>query len=429
MSLFSAFYSGLSGLATNANALNVIGNNLSNLNTVGYKGSSTTFRDIFSTSLGGVSTQGNGNPIQFGLGVQINSVAQDFSQSSFQSTGNALDMAVQGAGFFVLQPVGGGQTFTRAGNFNRNNNGFLVAANGANVMGWGRDPVTGLVNTSTAIAPLQITTGTTSSAFATQNIRLGVNLDAAAAVGLSSVLTTPIQVYDSQGNAQNLIVTYTKTGVNTWSYAVSGPVGATITQTNPVAASGTGTISFSASGTVLDVNGLGNTFTADPILNINWGNGTSPSTITVNLINSDNSSNITQFSAPSGTSSSFQDGYGAGTLRDLTVDQNGVVTGSFTNGQVIPLAQVALATFNNNNGLIQQGNNQWSQSLASGSPTIGVANSGGRGGVLGANLELANVDVASEFTKLILSQRGYQANGRIVTTTDELLQETLNLKR
>ncbi|HJV90765.1 MAG TPA: flagellar hook protein FlgE [Holophagaceae bacterium] len=429
MSLFSAFYSGLSGLATNASALNVIGNNLSNLNTVGYKGSSTTFRDIFSTSLGGVSTQGNGNPIQFGLGVQINSVAQDFSQSSFQSTGNALDMAVQGAGFFVLQPVGGGQTFTRAGNFNRNNDGFLVSANGANVMGWGRDPITGLLNTSTAIAPIQITTGTTSSAFATQNIRQGVNLNSAATAGPTSVLQTPIQVYDSQGNSQNLIVTYTKTGVNSWSYSVSGPAGSTITQANPAAGSGTGTITFSPSGTLLDVNGLGNTFTSDPVLNINWGNGTTASAIKINIVNSDNSSNLTQYSAPSGTSSTFQDGYGAGTLKDLTVDQNGVVTGSFTNGQVIPLAQVALATFNNNNGLVQQGNNQWSQSLASGSPTIGVANSSGRGGILGANLELANVDVASEFTKLILSQRGYQANGKIVTTTDQLLQETLNLKQ
>jgi flagellar hook protein FlgE len=423
MSLFSAFYSGLSGLATNANALNVVGNNLSNLNTVGYKGSTTTFRDIFSTTLGGVSTQGNGNPIQFGLGVQINSVAQDFSQSSFQSTGNALDMALQGAGFFVLQPVGGGQTFSRAGNFNRNNNGFLVAANGANVMGWNRDPVTGLVNTSAAIAPIQISAGATASAFATQNFRLGVNLNSAAAVTGQPDLTTPIQVYDSQGNLQNLIVTYTKTGANAWSYTVTGPATAT---PSPIA---NGTLTFSASGTLATVNGLPATFANNPTLNINWNNGTNPSVVSFNILNSDNSSNFSQFSAPSSTSSSFQDGYGAGTLKDLSVDQNGVITGTFSNGQVIPLAQVAVGTFNNNNGLIQQGNNQWSQSLASGSPTIGLANAGGRGGVLGANLELSNVDVASEFTKLILSQRGYQANGKIVTTTDQLLQETLNLKQ
>lgn len=424
MSLFSAFYSGLSGLATNANALNVIGNNLSNLNTVGYKGSTATFRDIFSTTLGGVATQGNGNPIQFGLGVQINSVSQDFSQSSFQSTGNALDMAIQGAGFFVLRPTGGGQTFSRAGNFTRDSNGYLVSASGANVMGWNRDPVTGVVNTSTTIAPIQITAGTTASAFATQNIRLGVNLNSSSLQPAATPdLTSPIQVYDSQGNLQNLIVTYTHTGSNTWSYTVTGPAGATPT---PIA---TGTLGFSASGTLATINGNPATFANNPTLNINWNNGTNPSAISFNIVNSDGSSNFTQFSSPSSTSSSFQDGYGAGTLKDLSVDQNGVISGTFSNGQVIQLAQVALATFNNNNGLIQQGNNQWGQSLASGSPTIGLANNGGRGGVLGANLELSNVDVASEFTKLILSQRGYQANGKIVTTTDQLLQETLNLKQ
>lgn len=423
MSLYSAFYSGLSGLSTNANALNVIGNNLSNINTIGFKGSSTTFRDIFSTSLGGVSTQGNGNPIQFGLGVQVNSVSQDFSQSSFQGTGNALDMAIQGNGFFTLQTSDGRQVFTRAGNFTRNNAGFLVASDGSNVMGWNRDPVSGNVNTSAALSQIRIDAGTTASAFATQNIRMGVNLNASAIAGAASTLTTPIQVYDSQGNTQTLIVTYTKTGTNTWDYAITGPTGATIT------GAPTGTLTFSASGALQSINGGGATAADNPALNITWGNGSAPSTISFNLVNTDNSANLTQFSAASSTSSSFQDGYGAGTLRDLTVDQNGVISGTFTNGQVIQLAQVAISTFNNVNGLVQTGNNHWGQSLASGSPTIGLANQGGRGGVLGSNLELSNVDVAGEFTKLILSQRGYQANSRIVTTTDELLQETLNLKR
>ncbi len=423
MSLYSAFYSGLSGLSTNANALNVIGNNLSNINTVGFKGSAMTFRDIFSTSVGGVSTQGNGNPIQFGLGVQTNSVSQDFSQSSFQGTGNALDMAIQGNGFFTLQTTDSRQVFSRAGNFTRNNGGYLVASDGSSVMGWNRDTTTGLVNTSASLAPIRIDAGTTASAFATQNVRTGVNLNASATTGVTSTLTTPIQVYDSQGNTQTLIVTYTKTGTNAWDYAVTGPTGATI------AGAATGTLTFSSSGALQDINGLGATAAANPLLAITWGNGAAASSINVNLVNPDSSANVTQFSAPSSTSSSFQDGYGAGSLRDLTVDQNGVISGTFTNGQVIQLAQVALSTFNNMNGLVQTGNNHWGQSLASGSPTIGLANQGGRGGVLGSNLELSNVDVAGEFTKLILSQRGYQANSRIVTTTDELLQETLNLKR
>jgi flagellar hook protein FlgE len=162
---------------------------------------------------------------------------------------------------------------------------------------------------------------------------------------------------------------------------------------------------------------------------VNWNNGTNLSSIDLALVNADGTSNITQLSAVSSTNSSYQNGYGAGSLRDLMVDQNGVISGTFTNGQVLALAQVAISSFNNMNGLVQTGNNHWGQSLASGSPTIGLANQGGRGGVLGSNLELSNVDVAGEFTKLILSQRGYQANSRIVTTTDELLQETLNLKR
>lgn len=432
MSLYSAFYSGLSGLSTNASALNVIGNNLSNINTVGFKGSSTTFRDIFSTSLGGVSTQGNGNPIQFGLGVQTNSVSQDFSQSSFQSTGNALDMAIQGNGFFTLQTSDGRQVFSRAGNFTRNNAGFLVASDGANVMGWNRDTATGLVNTSASLAPIRIDASTTASAFATQNVRLGINLNASTFDPTSTVppsapvssLTTPIQVYDSQGNAQNIIVTYTKTGPNTWGYAASVSAPATI------GGGASGTLTFSAAGTLLTINGAAPTAANNPKLTaINWNNGTATQDITWNIVNPDNSVNLTQYSAASTTSSSFQDGYAAGTLRDLTVDQNGIISGTFTNGQVISLAQVALSSFNNVNGLVQTGNNHWGQSLASGSPTVGLANQGGRGGVLGSNLELSNVDVAGEFTKLILSQRGYQANSRIVTTTDELLQETLNLKR
>ncbi len=425
MSLYSAFYSGLSGLSTNANALNVIGNNLSNINTVGFKGSSTTFRDIFSASLGGTSTQGNGNPIQFGLGVQTNSVSQDFSQSSFQSTGNALDMAIQGNGFFTLQTTDGRQVFSRAGNFTRNNAGYLVASDGANVMGWNRDTTTGTVNTSASLAQIRIDAGVTASAFATQNIRTGVNLNASATTGATSLLTTPIQVYDSQGNTQTLTATYTKTGTNTWDYAVTGPAGSTING----AASATGSLVFSTSGSLQSINGVPASSAANPALAIVWGNGASASAINFNLVNLDGSSNITQFSAASSTNSSFQDGYAAGSLRDLTVDQNGIISGTFTNGQVIQLAQVALSSFNNMNGLVQTGNNHWGQSLASGSPTIGLANQGGRGGILGSNLELSNVDVAGEFTKLILSQRGYQANSRIVTTTDELLQETLNLKR
>jgi flagellar hook protein FlgE len=437
MSLYSAFYSGLSGLSTNSSALNVIGNNLSNINTVGFKGSSMSFRDIFSASLGGVSTQGNGNPIQFGLGTQTNAVNQDFSQSSFQTTGNALDMAIQGNGFFTLKTSDGRQVYSRAGNFTRDNAGYLVATDGSNVLGWNKNSG-GVVDTSTAPVPIRIDTGVTAPANPTGLIKMGVNLDASAAVG--AVLLTPIQVYDSQGNIQTLNVTYTKLAVNaaatppvlanSWSYSVAGPTGSNINGAGlntPVS----GTVVFTTTGALSTGNGVTVATTAtNPPLSITWGNGSTPSqAITIGLVNADGTSNITQYAAASGTNSSYQDGYGAGSLRDLTVDQNGMLSGTFTNGQVVALSQVAMSSFSNMNGLVQVGNNHWGQSLASGSPTIGLAGQGGRGTVLGANLELSNVDVAGEFTKLILSQRGYEANSKIVTTTDQLMQVTLNLKQ
>jgi len=560
MSLYSAFYSGLSGLSTNSSALNVIGNNLSNINTVGFKGSDMTFRDIFSTA-GATSTQGNGNPIQFGLGVQMNSVNQNFAQSSFQATGNALDMAIQGNGFFTLQTASGNQVFSRAGNFTRNSDGYLVASDGANVMGWNRtitNNVGSLTSTGAAV-PIQISAAT-AGAQATANVGLNVNLNASAA--LNSTYSSQVQVYDSLGQLQNMVIDYTKTaeaqspstslsftGVNLdpatatngtagptsgfvydsqgvkhtlaitytktatagqWSYNITDATagapasvgngtldwstltGFTATPTKPlVVTSATGvasTIVFSPSGftngavntagTLTQVGGnpTGNltwtysvrdaavnpdgtprtpvytgimgfdasgnlvqmgvpgapinspTAANNPSITIPWLGGTS-NTITLDIFGSNGSANFTGLSSASATVSTTQDGYPAGTLQSMTVDQDGVISGTFTNGQILKLAQLALSSFTNTNGLQQSGNNHWSQSLASGAPTIGVANAAGRGGILGSNLELSNVDVASELTKLITSQRGYEANSKIVTTTDQLMQETLALKQ
>jgi len=414
MSLYSAFYSGLSGLSSNANALNVVGNNLSNINTVGFKGSSTSFSDIFNTSLSGGPIAGNGDPIQFGLGTQVNGVTQNFSQSSFQAASSALDMAIQGNGFFTLQTASGQQIYTRDGSFSQDSNGFLVTSNGSNVLGYAINPATGLL--AAAATPIQISSGSTSPAAATKNITAGVNLDSSAAVGAS--LSSPIQVYDSQGNAQNLVVTYTNTGTNTWNYTVTGPAGAI------VGGASTGSITFDANGNIVPM--------ANPALNITWppSDGAAASVINLDLVQADGvTGNITQYSAPSATSNSSQDGYSAGTLSSLAVDGNGIISGTFSNGQITKLAQVALSTFNNVNGLIQAGNNSWTQSLASGAPSTGVANQGGRGGILGSNLELSNVDVASEFTNMILNQRGYEANSKIITTTDTLMQDTLNMKQ
>jgi flagellar hook protein FlgE len=424
MGLYSSFYSSLSGLSSNANALSVIGNNLSNLNTIGYKGSSASFQDLFSASVGATSTQGNGNPIQIGLGTQLGAISQNFGQGSFQSTSNVTDMALQGQGFFTLQTKDGGAGYTRAGNFTVDKTGFLVDPNGNNVKGWNR-----IGNTLTAnglSTPVHLDMGTTSPPASTASLGTVTNLDGGAATG--TVYSTPVQVYDSLGASHSLLFTYTKDpAVGTWNLDVS---------TDGVFPDGTKTaVTGFPAQVVFGNNGLMTTpdpAAANPTLTFGlWPNGASTGAagnVAWNLV-SNGTSTLTGYSAASATSSTSQDGYGAGTVRSMTVNQDGIIIGNFTNGQTIPMAQVAISSFANSSGLAKQGENMWGETLASGQAAVGAANQGGRGTVLGANLELSNVDVAEEFTRLIINQRGYQANSRVVTTADSLLQETLNLVR
>ncbi len=416
MSLYSSFYASLSGLSSNASALSVIGNNLSNLNTVGFKGSSCAFQDLFNSSLGGSATQGNGNPIQIGLGTRLGSVTQNFGQGSFASTGSVTDMAISGLGFFMVRTKDGGTSYSRAGNFSLNKDGYLSDPNGNQVLGWNRTGTTLAPNG--AVTPIRINMGTISQPAPSTNISTVTNLDANAATG--TVYSTPVQVYDSLGASHSILFTYTKTATTgTWSLNVSTDGGATVSGfPAQVVFDATGQLTTPAS-------------TANPVLTLtSWSNGASNPPISWNIWEGNPPApSISGYSSPSATTASTQDGYGAGAVRGLVVDQNGVITANFTNGQTIPLGQVGLATFGNNGGLSKVGDNLWSETLASGAPNVGTPNQGGRGTILGANLELSNVDVAEEFTKLIIAQRGYQASSRIVSSSDELLQETLNLKR
>lgn len=415
MGLYSSFYASLSGLSANAGALSVIGNNLANLNTIGFKQSSSTFQDLFNASLGAVGTQGNGNPIQIGLGSRLAAITQNFGQGSFQSTSNVTDMAISGLGFFMLSLANNqGRAYTRAGNFTLDRDGYLVDPNGNNVLGWNR---TGnVLSTNGTVVPIRINSGVISPPVATTTFSSTTNLNADALTG--EIYSTPIQVVDSLGATHTLLFTYTKTAnPGEWSLSITTDGGATVSGYPAL-------IQFDAAGQLTAP-------ATNPVLTITgWSNGaTSPATTWEIYQGVPPVANLTGFASPSATSNVAQDGYGAGTIRSLTVDQNGILIGNFTNGQTMQLAQVALATFANVNGLRKTGDNTWSETLASGSANVGSANQGGRGTVLGANLELSNVDVAEEFTKLIIAQRGYQANGRVVTTSDELLQETLNLKR
>ncbi len=425
MSLYAAFYASLSGLSANAATLGVIGNNLANLNTIGYKGSAGTFQDLFNASLGALGTQGNGNPIQIGLGTRLGGISQNFGQGSFQSTSNATDMAVSGQGFFTLTTKAGGRAYTRAGNFTVDNQGTLVDPNGASVMGWNRQGT--VLSTNGTVVPVQISQGTVSPPAPTTTVTSTTNLNADAATG--EIYTSPMQVYDSLGASHSLLFTYTKAATQgDWTLNVTTddytpgppPAGATV-------AGFPATVHFDGAG-VLTIPAAG----TNPSLTITgWRNGAAAQTATWQIWDGTGAtaiSSLTGFASPSATSNTTQDGFGAGTIRSLVVDQDGVITGTFTNGQTIALAKVALATFANMNGLSKQGDNNWTETLASGAGNVGSANQGGRGTILSANLELSNVDVAEEFTRLIVAQRGYEANGKVVTTSDQMLQVTLNLK-
>jgi flagellar hook protein FlgE len=419
MGLYSSFYASLSGLSANASALSVIGNNLANLNTVGFKGSSSSFQDLFASASGASGTQGNGDPSQIGLGTRLGAISQDFSQGSFQSSGNATDMAIQGSGFFTLRTKDGSQAFSRSGNFSINKNGVLSDPSGNQVMGWNRTDQT--LSTNGPTSPVIINVAATSPPSATTSIGTTTNLSALAAK--DDVFSAPVQIYDSLGASHSVLFTYKKgTLAGDWDVSVTTDGGATVDVGN-----GTNTMAMH-----FDSTGKLTSPTTNPSLSFTgWTNGaTSPSTKwEVFPAATPLQSSITSFASASATSNTAQNGYGAGSVNSLTVDQNGVVIGNFTNGQTLSLAQVAITTFPNQSGLTKNGSNTWGETESSGVPNVGAANKGGRGAVLGANLELSNVDVATEFTALIIAQRGYQANSRLVTTSDQLLQETLNLKQ
>jgi len=403
----------LSGLNANSQALNAISNNLANLNTVGYKDTRMEFRDLFYQQIG---STGAGEPIEIGAGTGVGSNAGIFTQGSIENSGVSTDLAVQGEGFFVTSK-NGLQEFTRAGNFSRDQNGNLVTTDGANVMGF--PAVNGVVNTQGAPAALNIPLGQTTPANATANIQFGMNLDAGAAIGATTSAQTP--VYDSLGAPHVITITFTKTAANAWGYNVTIP-GADVGAAAPVSLKA-GALTFNGNGTLATpaaniagitvagfVNGASN-------LAFSW-NGFAPPSPT-----------ITQFAGASAVANSTQDGFPSGTLSSFIVDQNGVVQGSYSNGQSRSIGQVALASFANEQGLARDGSNSFTSTIASGSANIGSANAGGRGTIIGGSLELSNVDIATEFARLIVAQRGYQANARTVTTFDQVTQDTINLKQ
>ena len=539
--MMRSLFSGVSGLRNHQTAMDVVGSNISNVNTVGYKGSQTTFSDVISQTLQGAAaatgTRGGTNPLQIGLGMGLAAVSTIFTNGSYESTGKQTDLAIQNDGFFILAD-GANQYYTRAGNFDFDSAGnYIVPGTGMKVMGWQAD-ANGAINTTGAVTGITVPKGTMMPALASTELVFKNNLSGDEMPGSSAV--SSLTVYDSLGNAHDLGQAFTKVGDNTWlakaSLADSTLTlgGSTLTQIefdstgkNPTVT----TVTPAATGVKNDIeftelkldNTAGSshdqyytvfspdntphvlkmTFTRGELSN-NWNytvtdasstnsspyttgtviyggtpaeytlsdgsftigsetfsitdaitahddpdvdatcssvtvdtyataTGVSPITFTApgasqSSIELDVSA-LTQYGGASTVQAATQDGYAAGSLDSTTIDTSGIIVGKFSNGRTQNLGQVALATFNNPGGLTRVGDTLFSTSNNSGNPSVGTSGTGGRGTLTPGSLEMSNIDLAEQFSKMIITQRGFQANSKIITTSDTMLEELVNLKR
>ena len=412
----TALFTGVTGLQVHQRRLDVIANNIANVNSMGYRGARVQFHDLFSQNLQGgtapLGSFGGTNPLQIGLGVAIASIDTNFNQAALVTTGVATDLAIQGEGFFILSD-GDVNMYTRDGSFGLNANGALIEpATGQIVQGYLADAA-GVIDTTAGLQDLVIPLGGTAIVRATTTATFVGNLDSDAGIG--DTVERTIRVYDSLGTARDITLTFTKAaGTNQWDWV------GTTTDPDISSITASGTITFDTDGTVL-TGGTGS-------VTINFVAG-SPSAPVDPLSFSLDFTEVTQLAGESDVALTTQDGYPRGVLESFDIGRDGSINGVFTNGLTRTIGQLALATFPNNGGLVRTGNNQFRESPASGLSQVGTPNSGGRGLVSGGVLESSNVDLGTEFSNLILTQRGFQANARSITAADTLLQETVNLIR
>lgn len=403
-----SFATALSGLESNNTALNTIANNLANMNTVGYKDQTDQFSTLFYQQLNG----GVNGGVQVGVGTQVATTETDFSDGGPTSTGQATDMALQGNGFFVIDD-NGQQELTRAGDFVLSQSGALQTTSGASVMGYPAS--NGSITLGSGVQPIVLPLGQTLAAKQTGSMNIQANLDASAAVGTN--VPAPVTLYDSLGGAHQATVTFTKTGTNTWSYSVALPAGEAASS-----AGTTGTLTFDGNGNLTSPTG-----TVGGISFSGLSDGASNMSFSWNLGGAGTGGTVTQTATASNVASATQDGYTSGSYKGFSVDGNGIVEASFSNGQNEVVGQVAVASVANQQGLQATNNTAYVATLASGSAVIGTAGNAGRGTIEGGALESSNVDVSTEFSALIVAQRAFEANSKSVTTFDQATQEAINM--
>ncbi|OIJ09908.1 flagellar biosynthesis protein FlgE [Anaerobacillus arseniciselenatis] len=404
--MLRSMYSGIGGMKNFQTKLDVIGNNISNVNTYGFKKGRTTFKDLVSQQLAGASNptdnRGGTNPQQIGLGGTMATVDTIHTQGSLQTTGRALDLGISGDGFFIVND-GDLSYYTRAGNFYLDREGTLVTGDGMKVQGY-RPGEDGQIDMND-FGELAIQAGEVIPPQATTDVSLKGNLDA----NPEQPVTVQYSVVDSLGGTHNIEVVFERQGENNWTYTINGPEGTNVNN-------GNGNIEFDENGQVDNPT--------DPINNVNFtpGNGAGQLSFDIDF------SSITQFSGSNTVDIDEINGNSEGFLESFNISQTGEINGVYTNGEVRVLGQIAMATFNNTGGLTKSGDNLFQVSNNSGVPNIGLAGEG-RGVMQGSSLEMSNVDLSEEFTEMIVAQRGFQSNTRIITTSDEILQELVNLKR
>ncbi len=457
--MMRSLFSGVSGLKNHQTRMDVIGNNISNVNTYGFKTSRVTFQDMLSQTIAGAArpeeNKGGVNPKQVGLGMTIASIDRLFTQGSLQTTGNQTDMAISGDGFFITAK-GDKNYYTRAGNFSLDKDGALVnPANGLRVQGWmatTNERGEQTVNTSGSVEDLIVPIYGKVEAKETLSIKYKCNLDskmpvvppnATGRMRASAGVTTNLDVYDKLGDTHRLTLTFWKTAPNQWTASAAitdslGPVTLDVpagaNQPNLANPSDRINLRFSPEGRLISVSDEGGPDELNQgamMVNFNYRIAGDPGvrTIQMDLGSSGLVEGITQYSSPSTTRAVEQNGYPMGYMEAFNIDDSGIITGVYSNGTKQIVGQVGMAVFNNPGGLTAVGENLFEVSNNSGMANVGSASQAGRGKISAGTLEMSNVDLSEQFTDMIITQRGFQANSRTITTSDQMLQELINLKR
>ena len=409
--MIGSLYSGISGLKSNTSAMAVIGDNIANVDTTGFKGSRVSFANVFSSTLGQ-------NKLQIGRGVTMSAVTPSWGAGPLENTSRLTDKSVNGAGMFVVKDENSGvQFYSRSGKFEFDREAYLVTQDGLRVQGFSISNAGAIGGLEDIILPPGV-----SAPQATGEITIGMILDADASVG--DTFDTTMTVYDSLGNPVDTTITVTAAApvapaVTSWTWAVATSTGACAT---------TGTLAFDANGDLLPANSV--PVSSNPTLTITGLTGADLS-IDWTYLDATNASDgsLTGYASKSAKSAQTQDGFPSGSLQGVTVDEDGIFSGIYSNGYQRAFAQIALADFGSYTGLNKEGSNLFSESLASGQAVVSAPGTAGVGTIASNTLEMSNVDLANEFVELITTQRAFQANSKVITTSDEVLAELINIKR